>query len=75
MQGSTRTEDKCDISIAQYTIGLICTPELLAEVSEKANGAKVRATGPRYASSYDRRPTRINLRTDADNIIRSIHCG
>ena len=68
-------EDQCDISIAQYTIGMICTPQLLAEVREKANGATVRATGPRYPSTWDRRPTRINLMTDADNIIRSINCG
>lgn len=68
-------EDQCDISIAQYTIGMVCTPELLDEIRQKANGATVRATGPRYVSSRDRRPTRINLLTDADNIIRSINCG
>lgn len=69
------SEDQCNIAIAQYTIGMTCTPELLAEVREKANGAKVRATGPKYATSWDLRPTRINLLTDADNIIKSIHCG
>ncbi|MBT2338111.1 MULTISPECIES: peptidase inhibitor [Pseudomonas] len=67
--------DQCDLAVAQYTIGKLCTPELLEEVRALANGAKVRATGPRYASTHDLRPTRINLRTNADRIIIGIACG
>ena len=67
-------DNTCDISIAQYAIGMLATEELLAEVRQKANGAQVRFTGPRFPSTWDRRPTRINLQTDADKIIRSINC-
>jgi hypothetical protein len=67
--------NQCDLSIAQYTIGQKCTPELLAEVRALANGAPVRATGPKYPSSHDLRPHRINLHTDVDRVIVSINCG
>ncbi|CAH0279606.1 hypothetical protein SRABI06_03907 [Pseudomonas brassicacearum] len=67
--------DQCDLAIARYTIGQKCTPELLREVRALANGALVRATGPKYPTSWDLRPQRINLHTNADRIIVSIHCG
>ncbi|WP_434606932.1 peptidase inhibitor [Pseudomonas sp. R1-7] len=67
--------DQCDIAIAQYTIGQKCTPELLEEVRALANGAPVRATGPKYPTSWDLRPRRINLQTDANRIIIGIKCG
>jgi hypothetical protein len=67
--------DQCDLAIAQYTIGQKCTPQLLEEVRALANGAPVRATGPKYPSSWDLRPRRINLHTNADRIIVSINCG
>ncbi len=67
--------DQCDVSVAQYTLGQKCTPELLDEVRALANGAPVRATGPTYPSTFDLRPRRINLHTNADGIIVSINCG
>ncbi|KHK64927.2 peptidase inhibitor [Pseudomonas frederiksbergensis] len=67
--------DQCDITIARYTIGQKCTPELLEEVRALANGAPVRATGPKYPTSWDLRPRRINLQTDANRIIIGIKCG
>lgn len=66
---------QCDVSVAQYTLGQKCTPELLEEVRALANGAPVRATGPTYPSTFDLRPRRINLHTNADRIIVSINCG
>jgi hypothetical protein len=67
--------DQCNTSVAQYTIGKRYTPELLEEVRAKANGAPVRVTGPRHASTMDLRPNRINLEVDTDDIIRRITCG
>ncbi|MCW8274492.1 peptidase inhibitor [Pseudomonas sp. PCH199] len=67
--------DLCDVSVAQHTLGQKCTPQLLEEVRALANGAPVRATGPTYPSTFDRRPRRINLHTNADRIIISINCG
>ncbi|VVO80701.1 hypothetical protein PS862_01816 [Pseudomonas fluorescens] len=67
--------DQCDVTIAQYTIGQMYTPELLEEVRARANGAPVRVTGPGFASDRKRVPRRISLLTDADKIIVSIQCG
>ncbi|CAI8912382.1 Peptidase inhibitor [Pseudomonas sp. IT-196MI5] len=69
------TTDQCDISVAQYTIGQLYTPELLEEVRAKADGAPVRVTGPKFASDRKRVPGRISLLTNADKIIVSIQCG
>ena len=65
----------CDITVAQYTIGKMYTPELLEEVRLMANGAPVRVTGPRFASDRKRVPRRISLLTNADKVIVSIQCG
>ena len=68
-------QDSCDVTVAEYTIGQTCTPQLLEEVRAQANGAPVRVTGPRYASDRKHVPRRISLLTNADNIIVSIQCG
>lgn len=67
--------DQCDVTVAQYTIGQMYTPELLEEVRARANGALVRVTGPKFASDRKRVPRRISLLTNADKIIVSIQCG
>ena len=69
------TQDQCDVSIAQYTVGQTFTPQLLEEVRARANGAPVRVTGPRFASDRKRVPNRISLLTNADKVIISIQCG
>ncbi|WP_339479640.1 MULTISPECIES: I78 family peptidase inhibitor [unclassified Pseudomonas] len=67
--------DQCDIAVAQYTIGQKYTPELREEVRALANGAQVRAAGPKHPTTYDLRPRRINLLTDDNGIIVGVKCG
>ena len=50
------TQDSCDVTIAEYTIGQTCTPQLLEEVRAQANGAPVRVTASRENVDNRARP-------------------
>ncbi|MUV13095.1 I78 family peptidase inhibitor [Noviluteimonas gilva] len=65
----------CKADAAKQFVGQAQTPEVLEQARAAAGAKTVRLLAPDTMATMDFREDRLNVRTNADNMIASVDCG
>ena len=67
--------ESCKADAAKQFVGQAQTPEVLEQARAAAGAKTVRLLAPDSMATMDYRGDRLNVRTNADNMIASVDCG
>lgn len=65
----------CDAAAASAVVGRLARVEVTEEAQRLSGAETVRVIGPGQPVTQDYRPDRLNLETDAQNVITNVRCG
>ncbi|MHC8305439.1 I78 family peptidase inhibitor [Pseudomonas sp. PB3P13] len=66
---------RCEAKAAQFTVGKKASPELLEQARARAGAQNARFLMPSDMVTLEYRSDRLNLNTDADQIVTRVNCG
>jgi hypothetical protein len=71
---TTAQTTSCDAAKAKGFAGKPFSPELAEEARQAAGAPLVRGVGPGMVSSADRRPNRLNVEVDKQQVVTGFRC-
>ena len=66
---------RCEAKAAEFTIGKKASPELLEQARTRAGAQNARFLMPSDMVTLEYRSDRLNLNTDASQIVTRVNCG
>lgn len=66
---------RCEAKAAEFTIGKKASPELLEQARARAGAQNARFLMPSDMVTLEYRSDRLNLNTDAGQIVTRVNCG